>query len=233
VIAKIVASGKYPAIKDVHFCHNLIGPGTLAFNAGHLWDVDNTCPESLSRGMMEGRRIAAAFRDSLAEFHPAAFGNAFLAATAPLMGVRESRRIIGDYVLTVEDYLARRSFEDEICRNCYWIDIHTAKSEIDQAQADSDHVVNRYERYKPGESHGIPYRCLIPKDVANVIVAGRSISCDRPVQGSARVMPTCLVMGEAAGLAAHMAANVSECDVHAVDTDALRDRLREHGAYLP
>jgi hypothetical protein len=65
-----------------------------------------------------------------------------------------------------------------------------------------------------------------------VLVAGRSISTDRAVQGSTRVMPVCLATGEAAGLAAALAA-AGEADVHAVDTGALRDRLREHGGYLP
>ena len=65
----------------------------------------------------------------------------------------------------------------------------------------------RDARYGPGESHGIPYRALLPQGVKNVIVAGRSISCDKRIQGSVRVMPVCLTMGEAAGVAAAFAAN--------------------------
>ena len=100
----------------------------MGFNAGHLWKVDNTDPASVSEALVHGRKIAAAFRDALAEFHPKAFANAFLAATGSLMGIRETRRIVGDYYLTLEDYLARRSFDDEICRNSYYIDIHGPRS---------------------------------------------------------------------------------------------------------
>ena len=227
-----IESGRYPALRDPHLCHSLIGPRTVGFNAGHIWDVDGTDPVSLSHAYVEGRKIACAIRDALAEFHPA-FRNAFLVGTAPLMGVRESRRIVGDYTLTVDDYLARRSFPDEICRNSYWIDVHTAKDEVDRARAGEQVCPGRYEHYGPGESHGIPYRCLAPEGLPNVLVAGRSISCDRPVQGSVRVMPPCLAMGEAAGMAAAHAAQGSSPDVHAVDVQKLRRRLQEEGAYLP
>ncbi len=230
---RILRSGKFPLIKDDHLCQNLIGPGTVGFNAGHLWDVDNTRPESVSKAMMDGRKLAEEIRRALAEFHPKAFGGAHLAATATLMGVRETRRIVGDYVLTLEDWLARRSFPDEIARNCYFIDIHTAKDEIEKVKRDGKPVVGgRFESYKKGESHGIPYRCLTPKGLKNVLVAGRSISTDRVVQGSTRVMPVCLAMGEAAGLAAQMAAS-ADGDVHGIDTTELRARLKGHGAYLP
>ncbi len=66
-----------------------------------------------------------------------------------------------------------------------------------------------------------------------MLVAGRSISCERIVHGSIRVMPVCLAMGEAAGLAAALATTLSEVDVHMVDTTQLRARLREEGGYLP
>ncbi|MBI4976673.1 MAG: FAD-dependent oxidoreductase [Spirochaetes bacterium] len=229
-VYKIVTSGKYPRIKDTHMCNNIIGPGTVGLNAGHIWDVDSTDPASLSKALMEGRKIAADIRDALAEYHPA-FRNSFLASTGSLLGIRESRRIVGDYNLTLEDYLARKSFDDEICRNSYFIDIHTAKNEIEKTKTENV-VEHRFERYKKGESHGIPYRCLLPKSITNVIVAGRSISCDRIVQGSVRVMPVCLAMGEAAGIAAAFASK-TDGDVHHIDVKKLRARLIAEGGYLP
>lgn len=232
-IYDILKSGNYPLIADVHFCNNLIGPSTVGFNAGHLWSVDNTDPESLSNSMIQGRKLVLQIRDALAQYHPKAFANSYLAATASLMGIRESRRIIGDYCLTTEDYLARRSFHDEICRNSYFIDIHTSQDEIQAVRNKEFSIEERFEHYKKGESHGIPYRCLTPKRLKNVLVAGRSISCDRPVQGSVRVMPVCLAMGEAAGMAAALAAIMPEPDVHAIDVHALRERLKEEGSYLP
>ena len=232
VISRIATSGRYPQILDRHACNNTIGPGCVGFNAGHLWNVDNTDPASVSKALVEGRKIAVAFRDALAEFHPKAFGDAYLAATGALMGVRETRRIVGDYVLTLEDFLARRSFEDEICRNCYSIDVHHAACEAEAVRKGTVDPWARTHHYGKGESHGIPYRCLTPKGLRNVLVAGRCISSDRPVQGSVRVMPVCLCTGEAAGVAAAMAAQDGR-DVHGVDVAGLRARLREVGAYLP
>jgi len=231
---KILRSGKYPLIPDAHMCSNLIGPGVVGFNAGHLWDVDNTQPETVSKAIIHGRKMAQQFRYALAEFVPAAFGNAFLVSTGSLMGIRETRRIVGDYVLTLKDYLERRTFPDEICRNAYFIDIHQAQEEAMQHPEDYgiwDKQIGF--RYGPGESHGIPYRCLIPKALDNVLVAGRSISCEQAVQGSIRVMPVCLAMGEAAGIAAAQTCNSGSEDVRNVATCDLRARLREFGAFLP
>ncbi|HBC85600.1 MAG TPA: FAD-dependent oxidoreductase [Lentisphaeria bacterium] len=222
---------KYPGLTDGHMCNAHVGPGVIGFNAGHIWDVDNTCPESVSKALVEGRKIACEFRKALAEFHPA-FKNSFLVNTGSLLGIRETRRIIGDYVLTIDDYMARRSFKDEISRNSYPIDIHAAKNEIGKAKTGKLNVMERYEQFKAGESHGIPYRCLTPKGIRNVLVSGRSVSCDRLVQGSIRVMPNCLCMGEAAGIAGAMALR-KQNDVHAINTDALRSRLKKNGAYLP
>jgi hypothetical protein len=148
-----------------------------------------------------------------------------------VLGIRETRRIMGGYVLCADDYLARRSFPDEICRNSYFIDLHLTKEEA-RSRGELD-MAMRFNRYEKGESHGIPYRCLTPRGLKNVLVAGRSISCDRSVQGSVRVMPVCLAMGEAAGLAAALALQAPGQNVHAVDPARLRRRLRAEGAYLP
>lgn len=228
-IFDILKSDKYPLIPDSHICNNLIAPRTVGFNAGHLWDVDNTDAFSISEALMQGRKLAAIYRDALADFLPASFGNSYVANTGALMGVRETRRIIGDYVLTVDDYVNRRSFEDEICRNSYFIDIHGTEEEEKRSGGKPEVI----KRYGPGESHGIPYRCLTPRLLKNVLVAGRSVSCEREVQGSVRVMPVCLAMGEAAGIAAAMAVNLPGNNVHTVDVSILRKRLKEEGAFLP
>jgi hypothetical protein len=231
-IYKIVASGRYPLIPDVHICNNIIGPKTVGFNAGHIWNVDNTDPESVSRALVLGRKMARQYRDALAEFIPDAFGNSYLVMTGSLMGIRESRRIVGDYVLTLDDYIARRTFPDEIARNSYFIDVHWAKEEA----AINNDGIHKWEdkalHYGAGETHGIPYRCLTPKGLQNVLVAGRSVSCEQIVQGSVRVMPVCLAMGEAAGIAATLASGSPDHDVHAVDTRLLRQKLTGYGAFL-
>ena len=232
IIYDIAKDDRYPLIRDSHLCSQVIGPKTIGFNAGHLWRVDSTDPACVSDAMMQGRRLAEEFRRALAEYYPSAFASAYLVSTAPLMGIREGRRIVGDYRLTIGDYLARRSFADEISRNSYYIDIHFTPEE---AASELNHELNLEERglyYRKGESHGIPYRSLVPQSLKNVLVAGRSISCDRRLQGSVSVMPNCLCMGEAAGMAAAQAVASAGCDVHRVDVRRLRERLVEEGAYI-
>lgn len=231
VAKEIAASGRYPELEDGHCIQVKIGPGTFGFNAGHIFGVDNTDPDCISKAAMRGRRIAESFRRGLAEYLPAVYGEAFLVTTGTQVGVRETRRIVGDYLLTLDDWLHRRTFHDEIGRNAYFIDIHVSREEA--RSRGEVFVEKRFPHYEPGESHGIPYRCLTPKDLRNVLVAGRCVSADRPVQGSIRVMPVCLVMGEAAGMAAAHAVKSHDSNVHAIDTDRLRERLREEGAYLP
>lgn len=232
IVYKIAADPAYPAITDTHLCNNLVGPRTVGFNAGHIFELDATDPAALTAAMAEGREIARQYREALAAYFPAAFASAHLVATAPLMGVRESRRIMGDYVLTGEDYLHRATFQDDICRNCYYMDIHPGREESIQSAEQQQALMRTQFRYEKGESHGIPYRCLTPRGLCNLLVAGRPISCDRKIQGSVRVMPACLCTGEAAGVAACHAAQEHGGEVRAVDVDRLRARLLEEGAYL-
>ncbi|HPC46232.1 MAG TPA: FAD-dependent oxidoreductase, partial [Candidatus Latescibacteria bacterium] len=136
-----------------------------------------------------------------------------------------------------EDYLARRSFPDEICRNAYGIDVHGQKNRIgaltnagiEAFKKANEELTRPYEK---GESFGVPYRCLTPKGLKNVLVGGRCISADRQANGSIRIMACCLNTGEAAGIGAAMAAKDTR-DVHGVNTDELRAKLKAFGAYLP
>jgi hypothetical protein len=235
-IWKAVRSEKYPLIVELHSCNMKLGPRTYGFNTGHVFDVDNTEPASTSAALLQGRQMAAQYRDAFAEFHPA-FREAVLVATGSLLGVRETRRITGDYVLTVQDYLARRSFPDEICRNAYGIDVHRSRAENEALCKKSIEELKEWNRkasrsLNRGESFGVPYRCLTPAGLKNVLVAGRCISTDRQANGSTRIMACCLNTGEAAGTAAALAAR-GNGDVHAVNTAELRQTLQSHGAFLP
>ncbi len=235
---KAVRSDKYPLVDELHSCAMKLAPSTYGFNSGHLRHVDNTNPDSTSSALVRGRKMAMQYFDAFAEYHPA-FAEAVLVATAPLLGVRETRRILGDYWLTLDDYTACRSFPDEVCRNAYGIDVHKTLSEEERKSRINKTIAELQERnqkttrnLKPGESFGVPYRCLAPKGLSNVLVAGRSISSDRRINGSLRIMACCLNTGEAAGIAAAMAA-VGDRNVHTVDTESLRRTLLHHGAYLP
>jgi len=230
---KMAQDERYPFIVDTHSCNSIIGPGCVGFNTGHIYDVDNTDPANVSQALIRGRKLAAQYRDALAEYLPRSFGNGFLVNTGALIGIRETRRITGDYILTLDDYIQRRTFPDEICRNAYYLDVHFSLEEREKYDKGELDIEKRNISYGPGESHGIPYRCLTPRDLTNVLVAGRSISTDRRVQGSTRVMPVCLAMGEAAGMAGAFASASDDHNIHNVDTENLRTSLRKAGAFLP
>ena len=226
-----LSSGEYPLIPDEHICQNQIGNSVVGFNAGHLWHVNNCNSSSVSSAMAKGRLMADEYRRFLSDRLPEAFAKSFVSATSSLMGIRETRRILGDYVLTVDDYNNRASFADEIGRNAYYLDIHASADEAIKNKQDMPEEI-AVSQYKPGESHGIPYRCLLPRKLDNVLVAGRCISTDRLVNGSTRVMPVCLVTGEAAGTAAAIAVSY-EINLREINTDLLRARLQENGVWLP
>jgi hypothetical protein len=111
-----------------------------------------------------------------------------------VMGVRETRRIEGEYTLTSEDVLAGRQFEDQVFRYACFVDIHEPKPGVRSKLAD--------QNLEPGQSYGVPFRCLVPKGVENLLVAGRCLSATHGALASVRMMPACMAMGQAAGTAA-------------------------------
>lgn len=218
--ARIRDEGKYP-LTSKHFIPAVFG-NTVFANAGHLYGVDPTDPQQLSDGYTKGRQIAQEYMKVLKEYWPDVFCDAMLVATSPLQGVRESRRIEGEYCFTLEDYMARRSFPDEIGRNSYWLDCHGHNAKK------NDFINYRVEgrNYGPGDSHGIPWRCLIPKVLDNLLVAGRCISMDRTTLSSLRVMPNCLATGEAAGIGAALAVKQG-IGVHAIDAQEVISHIHD------
>ncbi|CAG7648580.1 FAD-dependent oxidoreductase [Paenibacillus allorhizosphaerae] len=192
----------------------------VGVNFGHVFGVDGTKAEDLTKGAVEGRRLAKIQVDFLRRYVPG-FEHAHLTATGEQIGIRETRRIVGDYILTEDDFVNTRSFADDIARNAYFIDVHLATS------GDQMSIY----RLPPGHSHGVPYRCLLPKGLDNVWVAGRSASADRIVQSSLRVMPNCFAMGQAAGTAAALAAEHSMTS-RDVPIGRLQERLVRQGAWL-
>lgn len=226
-IHKILPDSEFPNITDTHMCSAMTSLGTIGFNAGHIEELDGTDPVALSDAMILGRKKAHEVLASMKKYHPeGAFDQAYVLSTAPLMGVRESRRVVCDYKLTLDDYLTRRSFPDEIARNSYYIDLHMSPKQTAAAGG----YINE-SHYGKGESHGIPYRCLAVKGFDNLLVAGRIIWCERELLASVRVMPNCFTTGEAAGIAASLAID-SEQNVHTISTDTLREKLRGYGAYF-
>lgn len=199
-------------------------------NIGHSFGIDSTDEISLTEGMLVGRKILPEYEKYYREYLGRGFKNSKIIATAPYLGVRESRRIMGDYVLTGEDFFNRARFDDEIGVFSYPIDIHPTNA----TPGRYDEFVNEYfkQRYEAGEFYGIPHRILLPLKLENVYVAGRCASFDRKMQSSIRVMPGCFIMGQAAGVGASIAVKEGK-STREVDVAKLRGILKDMGAYLP
>lgn len=206
------------------------GADTGGANVGHAFHCRCLEEADLTQAMVKGRRMLPEYEDYYTQWVGKGFANARALLSAPMLGVRETRRITGRERLTLEDYLARACFENEIGRYAYPVDIHPAGGE--RADYEAFEQMTRRCAYKEGESYGIPYGCLVPALLDNVLMAGRCISTDRPVQASVRVMPACFLTGQAAGAAAAQCISQG-CAPAGVNTAALREVLRERGTYLP
>ncbi|MBB6049835.1 FAD-dependent oxidoreductase [Armatimonas rosea] len=199
-------------------------------NLGHVYGHDATDPLSVSIAEREGRRVVEKLLRFLRAYVPGQEA-VELISSGPHIGVRESRRIVGEYTLTLDDYLACRTFPDDIARCAYFIDLHAVTTE---AAARAKQVTDGEKRsyaLPAGQSHGIPYRCLIPQGIENLLVAGRCLSAERAVQGATRVMPYAFATGEAAGLAAALSL-AGNGAVRAVNIPELQRRLLAQGAWL-
>ncbi|MFA6101302.1 MAG: FAD-dependent oxidoreductase [Victivallaceae bacterium] len=207
------------------------GHGVAGANIGHVYDLDGTDDESVTRGLLRGRKIVPEFERYYKEYLKG-YENITLVATGSLLGVRETRRIMGDYVMTLEDFKNRAGFDDEIGRYSYPVDIHPNKNDIESYKKFRDEITTL--QYKKGENYGIPYRALVPKALDNVLVAGRCISTDRYMQSSIRVMPGCYITGQAAGAAASMLADSNgKNTAHDINIKSLQQKLKAIGAFLP
>lgn len=197
-------------------------------NIGHTFGVDGTDEASLTKAYVWGRKSHLEYERYFKEYLRG-FENMELVTSAPLMGIRETRRIRCDYELNVEDFNPASTFADEIGRYSYPIDIHIAKPD----KASYDQFVKDFsKRLGKGESYGIPYRSLTPRGLDNVWVAGRCIGVDREMQASIRVMPCCYITGQAVGIAAAMAVAKGVAS-REVNVQALQRRLKKIGAFLP
>lgn len=198
-------------------------------NIGHTFGVDGTDERSLTEALVWGRRSLKEYEHYYKRYLEG-FEAMHLVSTGALLGLRETRRILGSYVLCLDDFERRAVFDDEIGRYNYPVDIHPATPSAE----DFDRFREEFHtlRYRKGESYGIPYRILTPQGLHNVLVAGRCVSADRFMQGSIRVMPGCYITGQAAGVAAALAFE-ARTSTHAIDVSELQRRLKTMGAYLP
>ncbi|MEZ0299583.1 MAG: FAD-dependent oxidoreductase [Candidatus Methylacidiphilales bacterium] len=208
----------------------ITGRTTAIMNAGHLFGTDAVNCRSLSDGMVRGRKFA----DEYTRFFRKYLGGCeeiSLVATASLLGIRESRRIVGECELKYDDMVARRSFPDQIAVYNKPVDVHVHDCSDEQWERYKSEFLTK-DRLAKGEFYGLPYGILVPEGWDNLWVAGRCNSSDVQAHGAIRDQPACFMMGEAAGTAAVQSIRTGQpaCDL---DTAELVTTLREAGAYLP
>ncbi|HLQ15276.1 MAG TPA: FAD-dependent oxidoreductase [Candidatus Eisenbacteria bacterium] len=198
--------------------HRTPYPGMVTIHMTRIPNVDATDPHQLTRAEIEGRRQVQEYHRFLRD-RVRGFEHSVLVATSPAIGVRESRRVFGDYRLTREDVLEARRFPDEIALCGAPIEDHLASTDT------------RWSYVPASGVYGIPFRCLVPRGVEGMLVAGRCFSATHDAHASARSMATCMAMGQAAGTAAALAVR-SGVAPRSLDVAEVRALLADDGALL-
>jgi hypothetical protein len=205
-------SGSYGLTRIEGSVHRTPHEGVMMALMTRVRSVDATDADQLSSAEREGRRQAHEYFRFLRECVPG-YDRAVLVSTSPAIGVRESRRIVGEHVLTADEILAAARFDDQIAQ---------CGAPIEEHHAGED---TRWVYLEEGATYGIPFRALQPQGLDNVLVAGRCFSATHDAHASARSMGTCMAMGQAAGTAAALSGEPKRLAV-----EALRARLSEDGA---
>lgn len=196
-----------------------IGDGIVHFNTTRVVGLNPTDPIDRSKAEFISRAQILETIDFL-KANSAAFKNCSLISVAPEIGVRESRKLKGEYVLTASDLKSYKRFDDAVAYGSYQIDIHSPTGT----------GTERFE-FDPARFYSIPYRCLLPKEIDNMLVAGRCLSADHQAHSAVRIMPICTCLGEAAGAAAAIAVK-SGVNNRNVDIEKLRETLKNGGAFI-
>lgn len=193
--------------------------GEFRINCTRILGVDGTSSMDLTKAEMEGRKQIETIIRFVRKYAPG-FEHAYVASSGATVGVRESRHVLGEYVLTGEDATEGRKFPDAIARCSYGVDIHNPTGPTTQMLPIRGDGV-----------YDIPYRCLVPKGLDNVLLSGRCISGDHVAHASYRVMPFCFATGQAAGMAAALSAK-GAIRPRDLDVAALQRQLAAAGASL-
>ena len=196
-----------------------IGEGIVHYNTTRVVMLDPIDPIALSRAEGIARRQVYEIFDFLKK-NSRAYKDAVLISVASEIGVRESRKLQGVHVITEEELFACTRFEDSIALGNYDVDIHSP-----------DGTGTRIRKFDRDKYYTIPYRSLLPKEYDNLLVAGRCISTTHEAQSSVRIMPICVSIGEAAGVAVAEAAR-SGVGVHGVDIKNVQRTLTGYGAEI-
>lgn len=218
-------SGQYELPRLEGSAHPTVIPGVYHTNVTRVSGIDATNPWAATAAEIEGRKQAAEYTRFFKDRVPGYEGS-YLLNTSVWAGTRETRRLLGEYVLTKEDVLEARQFDDAIALCGAPIEDH------DGGTSTIWRYVAAGEDGEPtGRAYGIPYRTLVPKDVDGLLVAGRCLSATHDAHASARSIAQCLSYGHAAGAAAALSVNTGR-GLREIDTDTLRNQLAEDGMIL-
>ena len=194
-------------------------PGELSANCTRVTEANGIDVLDITRAEIEARRQMRDIMRFLNKYVPG-FERSYVVQSGNSIGVRETRRIIGEYILTVDDVLEARKFDDAIARASYPVDIHNPTG-----------IGTILQRLPEGQWYEVPLRCLIPKGVDNLLVAGRCISGTHEAHSSYRVTPTAMATGQAAGVCAALAAS-SRRQPRMVNAAEVQFKLRQQGAIV-
>jgi hypothetical protein len=219
-LQKSIKDGELPLYRQHCLFFSTNHADEVLINMSRITNIDPLSAWDLTKAEVLGREQMFALMDFFQKYIPG-FEKAHILSAGARVGVRESRRIIGEYVLTGEDITSGRHFSDAVVRNAYPIDIHAPTTH----EPDVDGFL------KVGEYYEIPYRCLVPLKVEQLLVAGRCISATHEAQGSTRISPTCMALGQAAGTAAALSIK-EETNPRSLNPDTLQQTLRLQGVYI-
>lgn len=219
LIQELRSEGIWKFSYDTLIAVQLMHDDVYMINTIRQVGIDGTSADSLTSGLIEGRAENMELF-SIMRRHVPGFANARIRQIAPVIGIRESRRIVGKHVLTLDELFRDSIPDDSIAVSSYGWDLPDPIKPSLQPM-----VENKVE--KPRFTH-IPYRCLLPDPIVNLIVAGRSISVERDILGPVRVMAPCMAMGQAAGVAASMLSSENP-DFASLDYGALVNELNKDG----
>jgi len=198
-------------------------------NTTRVYGIDGTNPNDLTQAQIEMYKQTQQLISFLKKYVPG-FSDCFLIDTSPYIGVRETRRILGEYKLSADDIINDKRFNDEVVRHCGRLGIGEPVHSPDGHEGGpNDDYARRI--ITPIRAFSIPYRCLIPKKIEGLIVAGRSISVDHDGDIATRIMPCCTAMGQAAGIAASICNNEGVFP-RKVNVQKIRHELFECGVNL-
>ena len=214
---KYQSEGKIKNIRENVLMFKTLIDNTVHFNSTRIVKLNPTDPFDVTKAEMQAREQMLELFDFL-KSNFKAFEKADIISSAAAIGVRESRMVIGEHYLTSEELLNTTKFDDAIAAGNYDIDIHNPEG------AGTHHLF-----FPEGVYYTIPYGSLVSKDMDNLLVAGRCISCDHEAQASIRIMPICCATGEAAGVASSL---ISKQGVNAKDLDVktVQNILKQNGA---